>query len=179
MGFTNWLIFGGLVSKLIARGIGGKELINNPVAKDKFKNGAGYVFNWLAKASVKSFDEVLLTKMKDISKDGKILKFSEMFKKADSATKSKILKIAGSQVAGYLYSGLVLGIGIAKLNIFITKKCEARRSAKNPNKNSSPKPAQSSLDNVFDEKAQKKKTADTSYMKYAKEEMSSVFKDFA
>lgn len=179
LGFTNWLIFGGLVSKLIARGIGGKELINNPVAKDKFKNGAGYVFNWLAKASVKSFDEVLLPKMKDISKDGKILKFSEMFKKADSATKSKILKIAGSQVAGYLYSGLVLGIGIAKLNIFITKKCEARRSAKNPNKNSSPKPAQSSLDNVFDEKAQKKKTADTSYMKYAKEEMSSVFKDFA
>ena len=179
LGFTNWLIFGGLVSKLIARAIGGKELINNPVTKDKCKSGAGYVFNWLAKASVKSFDEVLLPKMKDIAKDGKVFKFSEMFKNADSATKSKILKIAGSQVAGYLYSGLVLGIGIAKLNIFITKKCEARRAAKNPNKNNSPKPAQSSLDNVFDVKAQKKKIADTSYMKYAKEEMSSVFKDFA
>lgn len=179
LGFTNWLIFGGLVSKLIARGIGGKELINNPVVKENCKSRAGYVFNWLAKAGVKSFDEVLLPKMKDISKDGKMLNFSQMFKMADGATKSKIMKIALSQVAGYLYSGLVLGIGIAKLNIFITKKCEARRAAKNPQtpKDNSQKPAQSGLGNVFDDKTNKK-LSKTNYMQYAKEEVSPVFKDF-
>lgn len=182
LGFTNWLIFGGLVSKLIARGIGGKELINNPVVKENCKSKLGYAFNWLSKAGVKSFDEVLLPKMKDIAKDGKVRKFSEMFMSADSATKSKILKIAGSQVAGYLYSGLVLGIGISKLNIFITRKFEAKKAEKEQKKpviNNGEKPAQSGLNNVFKNAEQKKQSINTSYFKYAKEDLSDVFKDFA
>jgi peptide chain release factor 3 len=61
---------------------------------------------------------------------GKMMKFSELYKNADKATKGKVAKIAGSQVAGYLYSGLVLGVGIAKLNIFITKKINERKKAK-------------------------------------------------
>ena len=40
----------------------------------------------------------------------------------------KILNLA--QVAGYLYSGLVLGIGIPKLNIYMTNKSEAKRKAR-------------------------------------------------
>ena len=40
----------------------------------------------------------------------------------------KVLNIA--QIAGYLYSGLVLGIGIPKLNIYMTNKSEAKRKAK-------------------------------------------------
>ena len=40
----------------------------------------------------------------------------------------RILSIA--QVAGYLYSGLVLGVGIPKLNIYMTNKSEARRKAR-------------------------------------------------
>ena len=120
--------------------------------------------------------------MKDIAKDGKVRKFSEMFKSADSATKSKILKIAGSQVAGYLYSGLVLGIGISKLNIFITRKFEAKKAEKeqkNPVINNGEKPAQSGLNNVFKNAEQKKQSINTSYFKYAKEDLSDVFKDFA
>ena len=132
LGYTNWLILGGMVSKLTARALGGKELINNPVAQEG-KKGLGYAFKWLSKASVKSFDEVLLPAAEKITKDGKALKFSELFKNADSATKSKVAKIATSQVAGYLYSGLVLGVGIAKLNIFITKKLQEKRNAKNSN----------------------------------------------
>ena len=72
---------------------------------------------------------MLLPKAKEIAKDGKMMKFSELYKKADKATKGKIAKIAGSQIAGYLYSGIVLGVGIAKLNIFITKKINAKRNA--------------------------------------------------
>lgn len=33
-------------------------------------------------------------------------------------------------MAGYLYSGLVLGVGIPKLNIYMTNKSEAKRQAK-------------------------------------------------
>ena len=129
LGYTNWLILGGMVSKLVARGIGGKELINNPIAHEG-KKGIGYAFKWLTKASVKSFDEVLLPKAKEVTKNGKMMKFSELYKNADKVTKGKVAKIAGSQVAGYLYSGLVLGVGIAKLNIFITKKVNERKKAK-------------------------------------------------
>ncbi len=160
LGFTNWLILGGMVSKLTARALGGKELINNPVADNGAKKGLKYGLKWLTKASVKSFDEVLLPNAKELTKNGKMLKFSELFKKADSATKSKILKIAGSQVAGYLYSGIVLGVGIAKLNIFITKQIQARKKASmNMNKQVNPK-------------------YDVNYLAKKQDELSSVFKDF-
>lgn len=160
LGFTNWLILGGMVSKLTARALGGKELINNPVAQDGAKKGIKYGLKWLTKASVKSFDEVLLPNAKEITKNGKILKFSELFKKADSATKAKVLKVACSQIAGYLYSGLVLGVGIAKLNIFITKQVQARKKASmNMNKQVNPK-------------------YDMNYLSKMQGELSSVFKDF-
>ena len=157
LGYTNWLILGGMVSKLTARAIGGKELINNPVAQEG-KKGLGYAFKWLSKASVKSFDEVLLPAAKEVTKDGKALKFTELLKNADSTTKTKVAKIATSQVAGYLYSGLVLGVGIAKLNIFITKKIQEK---KNKQANQNP---QSKLDLTDIAKMQTQKSA--------------VFKDF-
>ena len=89
-----------------------------------------------------------------------MLKFSELFKKADSATKSKVLKIAGSQIAGYLYSGLVLGVGIAKLNIFITKQIQARKKAS------------MKMNNQVNPKY------DINYLSKMQCELSSVFKDF-
>lgn len=173
LGFTNWLIFGGMVSKLVARGIGGKELINNPVAQTGGKKGIKYAAQWLSKANVKSYDEVLLPKVKEFAKNGKVIKFTEMFKNADSATKTKLMKIAGSQVAGYLFSGFALGVGIAKLNIFITKKLNEKRAKNNPQTNN--QNAQGGLDTVLDEN---KKAADT-FLKYAKDNLSYIFKDFA
>ncbi len=130
LGFTNWLILGGVISKLAARGLGGKEIINNPVVQDGAKKGIKYAWNWLTKASVKSFDEILLPNAKEIIKDGKAIPFKELYKNAEPAVKSLVRKAGIAQVAGYLYSGLVLGIGIAKLNIGITKTLEKRRNAK-------------------------------------------------
>lgn len=130
LGFTNWLILGGMVSKLTARAIGGKQLINNPIVQDNSKKGIKYAFKWLTNASVKSFDEVLLPTAKEIIKDGKVKSFSELYKNADSAVKTQVKKIAGSQIAGYLYSGLVLGVGISKLNIFITRTLNKKKSQK-------------------------------------------------
>lgn len=163
LGFTNWLILGGMVSKLTARALGGKELINNPVAQEG-KKGLKYAAKWLTKASVKSFDEVLLPNAKELTKNGKLLKFSELVKNADSATKSKVLKIAGAQIAGYLYSGIVLGMGIAKLNIFITKQIQAKKNANNKT-------------NTQTQESQIQKF-DINYLSKMQNEMSSVFKDF-
>jgi hypothetical protein len=164
LGYTNWLILGGMVAKLTALGLGGKDLINNPVAQDGSKKGVKYAAKWLTKASVKSFDEVLLPNAKEIAKDGKLMKFSEIFKNADSATKSKVLKIATSQIAGYLYSGLVLGVGISKLNIFITKQLQAKKKANNQ---MNEKIAENS-DNKYD----------IDYLAKMQSQMSSVFKEF-
>lgn len=131
LGFTNWLILGGMVSKLTARVIGGKDLINNPVVAEEGKKGLKYAANWLVKSSVKTFDEVLLPSAKKIQTDGKVKGYIDLYKKASPQIKSKISKVAISQVAGYLYSGIVLGVGISKLNIFITKKLNARKAESN------------------------------------------------
>lgn len=138
LGFINWLILGGMVSKLVARGLGkNAELINNPVCQEG-KKGLKYFWNWVTKSSVKTYDQVLLKHLSEagkeiVGKDGKVLAFRKLMKMADKATKVKIGKLAVAQVAGYLYSGIVLGFGIAKLNIFITGKVEKNKKTKNKN----------------------------------------------
>lgn len=127
LGFTTWLILGGMVTKLAARFLpGGKDLINyvKPEGGSKFKQA----WNWITKASVKTYDEILLKEAETVIKDGKALKFGELFKSASNATKGKLGKLAIAQIAGYIYSGLVLGVGIAKLNIFITNKVNHKKS---------------------------------------------------
>ena len=46
------------------------------------------------------------------------------------ATKKKLGVLNKAQLAGYLFSGLVLGLGIPNLNIYITNKLDAKRKAK-------------------------------------------------
>ena len=162
LGYTNWLILGGMVSKLTARALGGKDLINNPVAHENGKKGIKYAAKWLTQASVKSYDEILLPKAKEFAKNGKMMKFSEILKNADRATKSKVYKAAGAQIAGYLYSGLVLGIGISKLNIFITRRVQAKRDAKKQ----------------MNEQVAKIDKIDTNYVMKTQQQSSTVFKDF-
>lgn len=127
LGFLNLLVLGALVTKGVAR-IFDKSLIN--VGKDGSKN----FFKWLTNSSLKTRDEVLYTelKKKGIStfKNGKELPFKELMKLADKSTKSKLRALNIAQIAGYLYSGLVLGIGVPKLNIYMTNKSEAKRQAK-------------------------------------------------
>lgn len=127
LGFLNLLVLGSLVTKGVARGFD-KSLIN--VTKDGSKN----FFKWLTNSSLKTRDEVLYSalKQKGIAtvKNGKAIPFKDLIKQADKATKSKIRALNIAQVAGYLYSGLVLGIGVPKLNIYMTNKSEAKRKAR-------------------------------------------------
>lgn len=129
LGFLNWLVLGNFVAKGVVLTLDkNKELL-------KDKNGG---WNNFFKTKLKTRDEVLLAGLKksgiDAVENGKALSFSKMLKKlpANELGKSvrknlRILNIA--QVAGYLYSGLVLGVGIPKLNIYMTNKSEAKRQA--------------------------------------------------
>lgn len=127
LGFLNLLVLGTLVTKGIARACD-KSLVN--VTKDGSKN----FFKWLTNSSLKTRDEVLLSSLKqqgiETVKDGKALPFKELVKLADKTTKGKLRVLNIAQLAGYIYSGVVLGIGVPKLNIYMTNKSEAKRKAK-------------------------------------------------
>ena len=127
LGFLNLLVLGTLVTKGIARGFD-KSLVN--VTKDNSKN----FFKWLTNSSLKTRDEVLYSALKTQGiktvKDGKAIPFKELVKLADKETKGKLRVLNAAQIAGYLYSGLVLGIGVPKLNIYMTNKSEAKRKAR-------------------------------------------------
>jgi len=127
LGFLNLLVLGTLVTKGVARAFD-KSLINS--TKETSKN----FFKWLTKSSLKTRDEVLYSSLKEKGiatvKDGKAIPFKNLIKHADKATKGKLRALNIAQIAGYLYSGLVLGVGVPKLNIYMTNKSEAKRKAK-------------------------------------------------
>ena len=133
LGFVNWLILGNFVQKLVAQGFD-KSLI-----KQEQKGG---ILNWIRTSSLKTRDEVLHEALGEKAfKEGKALKFGEMVKALGDNTVAKkrlgILTLA--QLAGYIYSGVVLGVGIPKLNIYLTKRRmekEARSNASAQQNNS-------------------------------------------
>ena len=124
LGFLNLLVLGSLVTKGIAR-LCDKSLVN--VTKDGSKN----FFKWLTNSTLKTRDEVLLSSLKDKTVEaGKAISFKKLAKMASPEVKKKLRYLSIAQVAGYLYSGIVLGVGVPKLNIYMTNKSEAKRKAK-------------------------------------------------
>lgn len=127
LGFLNLLVLGSLVTKGVARAFD-KSLIN--VTEENSKS----FFKWLTNSSLKTRDEVLYSALKTQGiktvKDGKAIPFRELIKLADKETKGKLRILNLAQIAGYLYSGIVLGVGVPKLNIYMTNKSEAKRKAK-------------------------------------------------
>ena len=116
LGFVNWLILGNFVQKLVAQGFD-KSLI-----KQEQKGG---ILNWIRTSSLKTRDEVLHEALGEKAfKDGKALKFGEMIKALgdNKAAKKRLGILTLAQLAGYIYSGVVLGVGIPKLNIYLTKR---------------------------------------------------------
>lgn len=141
LGFVNWLILGGFVSKLAAAGI--EKLDRFKSVGEKFvkynanEHGSSK-FSWLTKSEIITRDEVLYEAFKKAGKstikaNGNALTFKEMLKRAQIFAPKAVEKVkwlGAVQFAGYLWSGLVLGMGIPKLNIAITKSVEAQRKAK-------------------------------------------------
>ena len=119
LGFANWLILGNFVQKLVAQGLD-PSLIK--------REGKG-VMNWIGKSTLKTRDEVLHSALgQKVFKDGKALSYKEMVKLADKATKKKLGILTIAQLVGYAYSGIVLGRGIPKLNIYLTNRREAKKA---------------------------------------------------
>lgn len=119
LGFANWLILGNFVQKLVAQGFD-KSLIK--------KDGQG-VMKWITNSVLKTRDEVLHAALGSKAfKDGKALNYTEMLKVADKATLKKIRALNIAQLVGYAYSGIVLGYGIPKLNIYLTNRREAKKN---------------------------------------------------
>lgn len=123
LGFVNWLILGNFVQKLVA------QSCDSSLIKQEKKGG---LINWITTSSLKSRDEVLHEALGDKAfKDGKALKFGEMIKALgdNKAAKKQLRILTFAQLAGYLYSGLVLGRGIPKLNIYLTKRRMEKQAA--------------------------------------------------
>lgn len=134
LGFVNWLILGGFVSKLTALGLekvtGSKFVKYNPL-ENATKSGKP-MFKWLA-GSILTRSEVLHEEFHKAGlstiRNGKAMSFIEMIKEAPNAAKTKLKYLTLIQFAGYLYSGLVLGIALPKLNIAMTKAAEKKAKA--------------------------------------------------
>lgn len=136
MGFLNWLILGGFVSKLAAMGFEKIDMFKNSGEKFLKHN---VVENGSAKlrfitGSIVTREEVLHTALKKagiatIDKNGIALTFKQMLEKAPKEAKTKLKYLTFIQLAGYLYSGLVLGVGMPKFNIAMTKLAEKKRKA--------------------------------------------------
>lgn len=137
LGFFNWLILGNFVAKMTANAMD-QNLLNY----SEKEHGKGF-FNKILKAPMVTRDEVLHRGLKaagiDTIENGKALTFKQMLSKLNNSkvssairkeTKGKMRALSIAQVAGYLYSGLVLGVGIPKLNIYMTNKSEAKRKAR-------------------------------------------------
>lgn len=129
LGFVNWLILGNFVSKLVAQGFD-KSLVK--------QEEVGNALKWIKTSSLKTMEEVMHSALgKDALKpDGTMMKFGEMWKKLpkDSKAVKQIKYLTLAQLAGYLYSGVVLGYGIPKLNIYMTKRRMEKQEAENQNK---------------------------------------------
>lgn len=141
LGFANWLILGGFISKLAARAFN-KNIVNY----DEEKYGKG-TFNFIKHSIEKTHEEILYPVLKKLNipttQNGKALPFRKLLAAVTEVAKTegnnaqiaqKALKQIKqknyAQLLGYLYSGVVLGWGIPKLNILITNSIEKRRKAK-------------------------------------------------
>ena len=136
LGFLNLLVLGALVSK------GSAKLLDKSKSLINIKEGDGKNFwSWLKNSTLKSRDEVLLSELrahgKDVIKDGRALTFKELMKlvktlpvDVQKSLKGKLNVLNISQVIGYLYSGLVLGLGVPALNAHMTAKSDAKFKAK-------------------------------------------------
>lgn len=138
LGFANWLILGGFISKLTAMGL--EEFVkfkdsnvsntfvryNKDTNKPpKFKNGEIISRKEVLFEALKGKLDQLNGKEANVSN---MMDLAKKLKLTDAIKKVRLLAIA--QFAGYIYSGVVLGIGIPKLNIAMNNFMRNRREAK-------------------------------------------------
>ena len=146
LGYLSWLVLGDIVNRMTAAKFD-KKVVN-------YKKGTenSNYFKKMFYSSLKTRDEILIETLQkhniETTKtiDGNLVakSFKEMLKELKNnpkisqevrkATRKHLSVLNGAQVAGYLFSGLVLGLGIPNLNIYITNKLDKKRKAEAANK---------------------------------------------
>lgn len=137
LGYLSWLVLGDIVNKLAADGLD-KTVMNYKAGFADTKNRFKRTFN----ASLKTRDEILVETLakngiETTKKQGDTLiakTFSEMSKDLNKlspelkkVTRKRLRVLNAAQISGYLFSGLVLGLGIPNLNIYITNMLDKKR----------------------------------------------------
>lgn len=147
LGFLSWLVLGDFVNKAVANGLD-KSVVNYKPGTEKaegFMANAKKLFN----SSLKTRDEILIETLAEHGvkstkeENGKVVAktFKELMSDLNNlkdaknpsivkATKKRLGALNKAQLAGYLFSGLVLGLGIPNLNIYITNTLDKKRKAK-------------------------------------------------
>ncbi len=136
LGFLSWLVLGDIVNRVAANSLD-KSVMN----RTKEVEGKGY-WGKLFGSSLKTRDEVLVETLSKngiatVKENGVAKTFKEMLKDLDGIKDAQVKKLAKkklgtlnkAQAAGYLFSGIVLGLGIPNLNIYITNALDKKRKA--------------------------------------------------
>ena len=139
LGFLSWLVLGDFVNRTTA------ELLDKSVVNRTKEVSEQSFFKRVFNSSLKTRDEILIETLakngvETVKKDGNktVTKtFKELMKELDKlpeqvrrTTKKRLGTLNKAQLAGYAFSGLVLGLGIPNLNIYITNKLDQKRKAK-------------------------------------------------
>jgi len=140
LGFLSWLVLGDIVNRMTAEAMD-KSVLDRKSPEVAKKGFIGRAFGSI----LKTRDEILIETLakNGISstkeENGKIVAkgFREMLKDLSTIkdkeivnlTKKRLKVLNRAQFAGYLFSGLVLGLGIPNLNIYITNKLDKKRKA--------------------------------------------------
>ena len=139
LGYLSWLVLGDIVNKLTADMLDKSVLNYNNKTKDK------NIFKRTFNAQLKTRDEILIETLakNGISttkeNNGKLVAktFKEMLKDLDKISDNNVKKLTKkrlgtlnkAQLTGYIFSGLVLGLGIPNLNIYVTNMLDKKRKA--------------------------------------------------
>ncbi len=142
LGYLSWLVLGDFVNRMAASAFDKEDCkvinIKKGTEKDKY-------FKKMFYANLKTRDEILVKTLADNGvsttkeENGKVISktFKEMMKDLNGlkdealkkATRKRLRVLNMAQISGYLFSGLVLGLGIPNLNIYITNKLDAKQKA--------------------------------------------------
>lgn len=143
LGFLSWLVLGDFVNRTTA------ELLDKSVMNRTESVANEGFFKRVFKSSLKTRDEILIETLakngvETVKKEGDktVAKtFKELMKELDKlpeqirkSTKKRLGTLNKAQLAGYAFSGLVLGLGIPNLNIYITNKLDKKRKAQQAEK---------------------------------------------
>ena len=145
LGYLNWLVLGNFVEKGVTMAFEDKK---NPILRyneETSKNG--FLYKHFGKGIDKFFNSGLTSRremvtealkeqgVSTIAEDGSAKPMKQLLKDAEKLANNKTLmknlKLKKyAQLAGYLYSGIVLGAGVPYLNISVTNSVTAKRNAK-------------------------------------------------